>query len=205
LPEVGVDSPKEFIMRKDMSRWMGAVAVCGLMCTGASAEGLRSNLVDWDRVQGRVTLTTLSPMRTDAGFDGGGTRVGSVGLMGDYFLGNSNLDTASSGLRATSGFWLGSRTVPGWTGNGLTLNNQRGLTYPLNDPLNESSTTPYLGVGYSSSTKGWGVTADFGLMALNPRSAGRLGGVFNGTQTLDDTLRDMRWAPLLQLGVSYSF
>lgn len=191
-------------MRKDMSRWMGAVAVCSLMCAGASAEGLRSSLVDWDRVQGRVTLTTLSSLRADGSTLDAGTRIGSVGLMGDYFLGN-NLDTSSAGLRATSGFWLGSRSVPGWTGNGLTVNNQRGLTYPLNDPISDSSTTPYLGVGYSTSTKGWGVTADFGLMALNPRSAGRLGGVFNGTQTLDDTLRDMRWAPLLQLGVSYSF
>lgn len=188
-------------MRKDMSRWMGAVAVCSLMCAGASAEGLRSSLVDWDRVQGRVTLTTLSSMR-DAGNLDAGARIGSVGLMGDYFLRNNSLD---SGLRATSGFWLGSRSVPGWTGNGLTVNNQRGLTYPPNDPISDSSTTPYLGLGYSSGTKGWGVTADFGLMALNPRSAARLGGVFNGTQTLDDTLRDMRWAPLLQLGVSYSF
>jgi hypothetical protein len=42
-------------------------------------------------------------------------------------------------------------------------------------------------------------------MALNPRSAVRLGKVFNGTLTLDDTLREMRFSPLLQLGVSYSF
>jgi len=29
--------------------------------------------------------------------------------------------------------------------------------------------------------------------------------VFNGSQSLDDTMRDLRFSPLLQLGVSYSF
>jgi hypothetical protein len=192
-------------MRKDMSRWLGTMAVGLLVCLGASAEGLRPNLVDSDRLQGRVTLVTLSSLRTETGSLDTSTRIGSVGLMGDYYLGNSFDAASTAGLRATSGFWLGSRSVPGWTGNGLSFSNQRGLTSSANDTSTESSTTPYLGLGYSTSTKGWGVSADFGLMALNPRSAARLGGVFNGSQTLDDALRDMRWAPLFQLGVSYSF
>jgi hypothetical protein len=177
-----------------------------LVCAGASAEGLRSDSLDWDRVSGRVTLVTVSPLRAEYGNLDTGSKLGSIGLLGDYYLGRGGLDNPPTlGLRATSGVWLGSRTVPGWTGNGLSVTNQRGLTSSLNDPTSDTSTTPYLGIGYSAGTKGWGVSADFGLMALNPRSATRLGGVLNGSQTLDDALRDMRWAPLLQLGVSYSF
>jgi hypothetical protein len=33
----------------------------------------------------------------------------------------------------------------------------------------------------------------------------RFGRVFNGSQSLDDVVRDMRLAPVVQLGVSYSF
>jgi hypothetical protein len=67
---------------------------------------------------------------------------------------------------------------------------------------------PYLGLGYSnrwlagpsSSLTSWGISADLGLMAASPRSAVRL-----GQQALDDTVRDLHLAPLLQLGVSYRF
>jgi hypothetical protein len=69
-------------------------------------------------------------------------------------------------------------------------------------------TLPYVGLGYSnrwlagpsSSLNAWGISADLGLMAASPRSAVRL-----GQQALDDTVRDLHLAPLLQLGVSYSF
>jgi hypothetical protein len=61
-------------------------------------------------------------------------------------------------------------------------------------------------VGYTSlyGKSGWGFSADFGLMALSPGSAVKLGRVLGG-QSLDDVLRDMRLSPLVQLGVSYSF
>jgi hypothetical protein len=69
-------------------------------------------------------------------------------------------------------------------------------------------TLPYVGLGYSNrwlagptnSMTSWGFSADLGLMAASPRSAVRL-----GQQALDDTVRDLHLAPLLQLGVSYSF
>ncbi|MEY2690675.1 MAG: hypothetical protein RL375_4875 [Pseudomonadota bacterium] len=67
---------------------------------------------------------------------------------------------------------------------------------------------PYLGLGYSSrwltgptsAASTWGVSADLGLMAASPRSAVRL-----GQQGLDDTLRELRLAPMLQFGVSYTY
>ena len=61
---------------------------------------------------------------------------------------------------------------------------------------------PYLGVGYTGLKPhgGWRYNADLGLVAQSP------GGMrLIGTQSLDDTIRELRLAPLVQLGVSYSF
>jgi hypothetical protein len=54
--------------------------------------------------------------------------------------------------------------------------------------------------GPTSAATTWGVSADLGLMAASPRSAVRL-----GQQGLDDTLRELRLAPMLQFGVSYTY
>ena len=66
---------------------------------------------------------------------------------------------------------------------------------------------PYLGVGYSSmvAKSGWSFTADLGVVSRSPGNVVRLGRVFNGGQSLDEVVRDMRLAPHVQLGVSYSF
>jgi hypothetical protein len=72
------------------------------------------------------------------------------------------------------------------------------------DQAVDTPTLPYLGVGYTglSPRGGWSFNADLGLMSLNPGNAGKLGRVFGGGQSLDDTVRDMRWSPVVQLGVS---
>jgi hypothetical protein len=61
---------------------------------------------------------------------------------------------------------------------------------------------PYLGIGYSDASLrgGWGFSADLGLAAQSFGAARSL-----GSQSLDDTIRDMRLTPVLQLGVSYRF
>jgi hypothetical protein len=118
--------------------------------------------------------------------------------MGDYYLSKPWLGTAG-GLRATSGVLLGPRSSlwssPAAIDRRVVDGNADG-----------SSTLPYVGVGYTglSDKGGWGLSADLGLMA-SPRSSVRLGKVFNGAQSLDDTLRELRFAPLVQLGVSYAF
>lgn len=124
----------------------------------------------------------------------------------------------ASGFRATSGVFLGSR-LGIWGGAAPTMlsgnlaslerHSFSLLTPPaLADVASpERTATPYLGLGYSraSPTSGWGFSADLGLLTLNPGSAARLGRVFSGGQSLDDLLRELRLAPLLQLGVSYQF
>lgn len=124
----------------------------------------------------------------------------------------------ASGFRATSGVFLGSR-LGIWGGAAPTmlsgnLANLERHSFSLLTPPTlaevasaERAFTPYLGFGYSAASlkSGWGFSADLGLLPLSPGSAVRLGRVFTGGQSLDDLLRELRWSPLLQLGVSYQF
>jgi hypothetical protein len=202
-------------MRTAMLLWVGLATIGGSTASwGASGDGFRAgnSLLTWDRLQGRMTMVTTSAYRYDVGVDGNGSRVSSLSLMGDYYMGGPLRTGISGGLRATSGVWLGSRSAPGislpTTGSGWGAAS-RGLAsgFGSTDGIAETSTTPYLGVGYTglSDKGGWGVSADLGLMARNPGSMVRFGRVFSGSQALDDAVREMRWSPLLQLGVSYSF
>ena len=97
----------------------------------------------------------------------------------------------SGGFRATSGLIVGG--VRPLAGSDSTLL--------------ESATVPYLGVGYSNAwpKSGWRFSADLGLVSLSPSGATGIGRVIGGSQSLDDLVRDMRLAPVVQLGVSYSF
>ncbi len=164
---------------------------------------------------------------------GGGLTLRSVRVMGDYYFGSSGghrlsdhtgarnpisalTDLLGGGFRATSGLLVGPRSAGYPSVNAATLaGNARGFSVDLrganavttDQAASESNAVPYFGFGYSGiSTKGgWGFTADVGVMALNPGSAVKLGRVLGGGQSLDDTLREMRVSPVLQLGVSYSF
>ena len=71
----------------------------------------------------------------------------------------------------------------------------------------EVASLPYLGLGYTglSARTRWSFSADLGLVALYPGNVSRMGRVMGGTQSLDDLVRDLRLAPLFQLGASYSF
>ena len=115
-------------------------------------------------------------------------------------------------LRATSGLIFGPRSSlssgqPGFTnGSAFSIGSRASvrssMPYP-SDPGSETSTVPYLGIGYTglSPRSGWGFSADLGLLAKNPGNALRVG----SGQSPDDMIRDMRTTPLLQLGVSYAF
>jgi hypothetical protein len=68
-----------------------------------------------------------------------------------------------------------------------------------------TQTLPYLGIGYSgSSLRGsFSFSADLGLTAQNSGNQRLVRSVMS--QTLDDTLRELRFTPVLQFGVSYRF
>jgi hypothetical protein len=180
----------------------------GVLPGGAAfaADGLqpRIDTSGWETLQGRLVLGTTPSNRTDASSpDGDVIKVSSLSLLGDYYLTRPLLGMAG-GVRATSGVLLGQRSAL-WSsppsGGAFSMDRRQG------DGLADGATTPYLGVGYTglSVNRTWGVSADFGLMALLPRSGVRLGRGSNSGQNLDDSVRELRLSPVLQVGVSYAF
>ncbi len=203
------------------ARWV-LLGLMGLTSAAMAQEGLgltpNADSLPWARWQGRISLGATAPVwragLTD--YQGAGLKLGGLSLLGDYYFTKSMLGSHSvGGFRATSGVLIGARSQY-WagraslaSGGGLSVGRpavEPGLFGP--DPANESVTAPYLGVGYTglSTRGGWSLSADLGVLALTPANAvrfGRLAGT--ATTPLDDQLRDMRLAPVLQLGVSYSF
>ncbi len=170
--------------------------------------------------QGRLSLGTLAPLTRADTTGYAGPTLGGASLLGDYYFSSlSGAAGEASGFRATSGLFVGSRATSllsispnsALAGRSFSVDRRSigafGLTSGADAAPSDPTATPYVGVGYTGlSGKGhWGFSADVGVMALNPGSAVKLGRVFNGNQSLDDLLREMRWSPLVQVGVSYSF
>jgi hypothetical protein len=188
---------------------------------GVAGAGLLASAdVAWPRWQGRLTLSGASSLRhaDPMNVDAAGLKLSGASLVGDYYFARSLRGPGSgSGFRATSGLVLGPRSFsllwapPGvLSGRSLTVERRGiGLWGPGNRPdtAADPGTVPYVGVGYTglAGKGGWGFSADLGVMALGPSSAVKLGRVFTGGQSLDDSLREMRLSPVLQLGVSHSF
>jgi opacity protein-like surface antigen len=173
----------------------------------------RIPLAGW---QGRVSLGShAAPWQLGVEFPA--SKVFGPSLMGDYYFGPALTGAGvSGGLRATSGLIMGSHGVLGSSQTSLTLADPfsastRALgarAVPLAiDPNTDTTTLPYLGLGYSglSVRSGWSFSADLGLVAQSASSALRYGRGLGSGPTLDDAVRDMRLAPVLQFAVSYSF
>jgi hypothetical protein len=207
------------------AKWILAVVVASapaVSAWAAAGDGLTPNVdnIPWARWQGRLSLGTQAPLwrSTLGGAEYFGLKVNGASLMGDYYFKRALADNGKAGgFRATSGVILGQRSLllagqPVTSAPGAAFSVDRRVfaapPAPLSpDSTSESASVPYLGVGYSglSNRGGWSLSADLGLVAMSPGNAIRLGRVFNGNQSLDDLLRDMRLAPVVQLGVSYSF
>ena len=175
--------------------------------TGLVADADR---VPWARFQGRITtyVAAAPAWRSQfRPFDRTGLKVSGATVMGDLYVGQVPLGgkTQVGGFRATSGVVFGARS-PVWGAPALAGANLDSRFAGV-DTSREPSTMPYLGIGYSSLAlrAGWSFSADLGLVSLAPGNAVRFGRVFGGSQNLDDVIRDMRFAPVVQLGVSYSF
>ncbi len=208
-----------------MRNWIKLTLLCanlGAAGTAAatSGDGLiapQGNLT-WARWQARLSLGIAAPAwRANLKeMEPTGLRVGAFSVSGDYYFGDALFDQVSlGGLRATSGLTVGQRTQ-GMTGaqtllaRGATISVERRVLAAapgLGEVTPDFSSLPYFGVGYTGlSQRGkWSVSADLGVVALHPGNAVRLGRVFGGTQSFDDVMRDLRWAPVLQMGVSYAF
>lgn len=203
-------------MRKTAWMLAGVLATLPLtpIATAAEGEGLRTGAsrIPWARWQGRLSLvTTTDPWQL--GVEAPAVKVSSASLMGDYYFARSLIGRhRPGGLRATSGLIFGPRSAaltgqPGATGGSAFSIASRSIgrtaaLYP-GDVAAETATLPYLGIGYTglAPRSGWGFSADLGLIAKSPGNSPRVG----SGPSLDDLVRDMRMAPLLQFGVSYAF
>jgi len=201
------------------SRILSALALGGACIGAGAADGQGLNVdpdhLPWPRLQARLAMQ--SPLTDSIAL---GTRaapsLGSLSVMGDYYVTPSFLGAQrTGGFRATSGLLVGPRGQA-WPGLGTAPTVGVGVDRRLSGSVTgasgdtaapDSASLPYLGIGYTglSARGGWSFSADLGLVSLSPGSAVKLGRVFTGSQALDETMRDMRWSPVLQLGVSYSF
>lgn len=169
-----------------------------------------ADLATSPRWQARLQLSSIDT-RTDASPRLGGSRILSANLLGDYYLTSSGLTGVSGGLRATGGVLLGAASVS-QSSSGLTLgggllsagNRSVSLSRLDSDALGPGSSLSYVGIGYTGRLEGSGFafSADLGLMS------GSLGGLRLGrsaAQGFEDAMRDLRFKPLLQLGLAYSY
>jgi hypothetical protein len=162
------------------------------------------------RWQARLQLNSA-----DAGSDVtphlGGSRLLSANLLGDYYLTSSGFSSLRGGLRATGGLLLGPLSMSQSSG-GLALGSgpvsagRRSLVVSGLDAysLEPSANLSYVGIGYTGRVhrSGFAFSADFGLMSGSVGSM-RLGR--SSAQGFEDAMRDLRFKPLLQLGLAYSY
>jgi hypothetical protein len=201
--------------RKTASSWL--VAIGGLLCPlfALANQGLTPATGDWlwPQLQARITVQTvaLAPiamtrlMEPGAGTAARGVQGGA--LLGDYVFASPSFGN----FRATSGVMLG---APGGAPVfDSTQTSRLGVTVydtslgGVAGSPDSPSTLPYLGLGYSSASlwRSLSVSADVGLVAGRPSGLAGVGRAIFGSQALDGAMRDLRLAPVLQLGVRYSF
>lgn len=186
------------------------VAVLSLttLALGAALPA-RAEVGSQPRWQARLQLSSADPA-SDPSPHLGGSRVLSANLLGDYYLTQSGMTGVSGGLRATGGLMLGPLSMAQSSG-GLALGSgplsagRRSLfsSGPDAYALEPSSNLSYVGIGYTGRIQGSGFafSADLGLMSGTYGL--RLGR--SSAQGFEDALRDLRFKPLLQLGLAYSY
>ena len=191
--------------------WISAatLSTIALWAGSAIAEGLSTDAdrVPWARFDARVLPLGAPQWKSElAPYERSGLKLGRLGIVGDMYFGSGVASSEHGGFRATGGLVAGTRQF-----SSATSLDRRAISPPgvasTSDPAIDSSTVPYLGVGYSNAwpKSGWRLSADLGLVSYSPGSATGVGRVLGGSQSLDDLVRDLRLAPVLQLGVSYSF
>jgi hypothetical protein len=191
---------------------LAAAATLVLPLSAAANQGIVASAGEWlwPQLQARITvqtaaLTPLSMARLADPTVAGARSVYGASLLGDYVFATPSLGN----FRATSGVMLGS---PGGAPMLFATPAPRvGVTVLEggfgNGGSEGPSTVPYVGLGYSSAAlwRSVSLSADVGLVAGRPAGLGGLGRAVLGNQAMDAAVRDLRLAPVLQLGVRYSF
>jgi hypothetical protein len=144
----------------------------------------------------------------------------AASVTGDYYFSTDILDgvPSRSGLRASTALLIRQSGVSlsevAWASRSAGMFGasprlpSAGPSVGWADPQAYSiSPVPYLGIGYGgvSVRSGWGFWADVGLLVQSPGNLTGLGRFLSGSQGVEDLMRELRLAPMVQLGVNYSF
>jgi hypothetical protein len=203
--------------RKVVLLCAGLGLVFGTWAAGGDGLKVPEGDLTWARWQARLSLEASAPAwRANLKeTEPTGLRVGAISVSGDYYFTDALFERVRlGGLRATSGLIVGPRAQatkgqPALGARGSMFSAERRLlaVSPSGDGTSEVSSVPYFGLGYTGlSPRGqWSISADLGVVALYPGNAARLGRVVGGSRSFDELMRDLRWAPVLQMGVSYAF
>ena len=212
-------------------RILNSVASMALACaagTAAADSGLRVDGAGgfWYGTQTRLSVHAVradaTPLRLGYQASAGLSGIAPMGaaVSGDYYFSKDLADATSprTGFRASSVLLIRQPGISlsdlAWSSRAAaSFGTPHGVALPslvpgLVDPsADNASAMPYLGIGYSdvSLKTGWGFWADIGLVVQNPANALGLGRVMSGNQGVEDLIRELRMAPMVQLGVSYSF
>ncbi len=161
------------------TRYLFSGLVCGLLLplAASGASGLASPQPDavWPHWQARITLQSVAVSPVSLAKPLDSAPV-LRGSTGTAVLGDYVFAPLRFGsLRASGGLMLGNESA---------------------------SSAPYLGLGFSSLTlaSGLALNADLGWIA-----EGSLGRALFGSQGSQAALRELRLAPVLQLGLRYAF
>lgn len=186
------------------------VLCAGLLTAAAGAAAAQNGFVapdetPWPRWQLRAQWVG-TPGLGAAGLWSEASASSGLRLVGDYYLFDmrSAGGEFAGGLRATSALTFARAAAPpGGAGTGLVLPG-RSTTWPGSDAA--MGALPYVGLGFTGvwPRVGWGFTADIGL-AGHGGGGLRLNAPSQDGTAFDDAVRELRLAPVLQLGVTYAF
>ena len=184
-----------------VSLHLAAQASDGL--SGPPAESI------WPQWQGRLALQSSAVQRTnlwsllESSSQPRTARGGA--LLGDYYFAQPTLGH----FRASGGLVFGAtggvpNTAAGTSRWGLTVQSLGSTPVAAAEV---PGAVPYLGLGFTSAAwrNAWYLTADVGWVAEQPSALSGFGRALQGSQTWDQALRDVRLAPLVQLGVRLAF
>jgi hypothetical protein len=191
---------------------LGASAVLGSAAWASPAQAD----ADWPRWQARLGVATADASASPSqGAKLGASSVQSASLLGDWYFRVPGLDRWQQfgGFRATSGLIIGPRfaltsalAMPS-RGSAFALGHQQLIGVDAGHA--QSTGLPYLGLGFSSAAtvrSGLSFQADVGVLMQNPQQQlPRLGRALVSQARVDEVLRELRWSPLLTLGIRYSF
>ncbi len=190
-----------------------SLMLIGTVSVAGAAQGLSRPAADmvWPQWQARITLMTsgastlaLAPL-AESGAAPRGLRGGA--LLGDYVFARPAFGNfrASGGLM--SGHLGGLPLASTSAGGRFDVSVQRSALSTWLPGTEAPATLPYLGLGFSGAAglAGLSLTADLGLVAERPEAAVGLGRALFGNQGMERSLRELRLAPVMQLGVRYTF